>query len=75
MKHIPFSRDLCQKLLHEGYKNFVIFSSKGEFIQWHVEAILTLRPCADCEGKTLSIKQMMELSEDKLQNIYVVCPD
>jgi hypothetical protein len=75
MKHVPFSKDLGQRLLDKGYSDFIIAKSKEDDVHRNPEAILTLSPCADHQGRTLPIKQMMEMPENILQQIYVMYKD
>jgi hypothetical protein len=74
MKHLPLTKDLGEKLLNEGYSHFVISRRKEKDEFRNPDAMLTLEATTDLtESQTLPIKQMIDLPEDKLQAIYVIC--
>ncbi len=75
MKHVPFTKDLGKKLLDEGYNHFVLANYKDSSV-FHHHVKLTLQPTKDLTvSKTLPIRQMIALTEDKLDSIYVLCED
>lgn len=76
MKHTPFTKDLAEKLLNEGYTYLVISDQMDKDGLREADAILTLEPIRDLpKNKALPIKQMMALPEDKLRKIYVLFKD
>ena len=64
------------KLLDEGYNRLVIANHKDSSSFYNPGAMLTLQPTKDLTlGKNLPIRQMIDLPDDKLHNIYVMCDD
>ncbi len=74
MVYIQFTKDLGQKLMEEGYNHFIMANHKDRTAFQNSDAKLTLQPVKDVTlNKTLPIRQMIDLSEDKLRSIYVLC--
>ena len=62
MKYVPFTKELGQRLLNEGYLHLVHSHRKEEFGLSNPEAIFTIEPTKDLtQGRTLPIKGMIIL--------------
>jgi len=73
MKIMPFSHDLCQELLNEGYSHFVIPNEQNKYEEhWTTETTFTLeaqrnRPLS----KSVPIKHIMDLPAERAKKYYV----
>jgi len=68
MKLIPFSPDLCQQLLDEGYCNFV----KRYQDDIAASKVTTFEAVRDREQPSIPIQQIMHLPPDTLSQYYVM---
>jgi hypothetical protein len=74
MKIMPFSHDLCQELLDNGYTHFVIPSEQNKYDErWTQETMLTFEALRNRpQSNSVPIKHIMDLPAERAKKYYVM---